>query len=77
MSESVAVDPNVQVSHEVDGRILTGVGVSQDNLAETMDRHTEAEPAAETPAPTQARTDATAPSPCRPGPCRAGPVGQL
>jgi hypothetical protein len=57
MSESVAVGPNVQVSHEVDGRILTGVGVSQDNLAETMDRHTEAEPVAETPAPTQARTD--------------------
>ena len=40
----VAVDPNVQVSHEVDGRILTGVGVAQDDLAETMDRHTEAEP---------------------------------
>ncbi len=55
MSESVAVDPNVQVSHEVDGRILTGVGVSQDNLAETMDRHTEAEP--EPAAPAQARTD--------------------
>ena len=52
MSESVAVDPNVQVSHEVDGRILTGVGVSQDNLAETMDRHTpDIEAPAETPAP--------------------------
>ncbi len=54
MSE-IAVDPNIQVSHEVDGRILTGVGVSQDNLAETMDRHAEAEP--ESAAPTQARTD--------------------
>jgi len=47
MSEAVAVDPNTQVSHEVDGRTLTGVGVSAESLAETMDRHT---PDIETPA---------------------------
>lgn len=35
-----AIDPNVQVSHEQDGRILSGMGVSQEALAETMDRHT-------------------------------------
>jgi hypothetical protein len=44
MAEAATVDPNLPVSHEVDGRILTGVGVSADALAETMERH-EPEPA--------------------------------
>lgn len=58
--EQATVDPNVPVSHEVDGRILTGVGVSPDALAETMERH--AEPDASEPAapstPAQPRDDA-------------------
>ncbi len=40
------IDVNAQVSHEQDGRVLTGTGVSADALAETMDRHTPPEPAA-------------------------------
>ena len=50
--EQPAVDPNALVSHEVDGRILTGVGTTVDDLAETMDRHAEPEP--EAPAATPA-----------------------
>ena len=40
MSDTTApVDPHAEVSHVQDGRVLTGVGVSVDRLAETMDRH--------------------------------------
>lgn len=31
------LDPNVTVSHEQDGRVLSGVGVTKESLAETMD----------------------------------------
>lgn len=46
-------DANAVVSHEQDGRILSGVGVSADDLAATMERHAppESEPAAADPAP--------------------------
>ncbi len=37
-------DPNATVSHEQDGRVLSGVGTSVEKLAETMDRHTPEEP---------------------------------
>jgi hypothetical protein len=58
MSEAVAVDPNTQVSHEVDGRTLTGVGVSAESLAETMDRHTpDIEAPAETSAPASQQSE--------------------
>jgi len=51
--EQATVDPNAPVSHEVDGRVLTGVGVSADDLAETMDRHTTPDPSpTAAPAPT-------------------------
>ncbi len=36
------VDPNLPVSHEVDGRVLTGVGTTAEALAETMERHSPA-----------------------------------
>lgn len=58
--EQATVDPNAPVSHEVDGRILTGVGVSAESLAETMDRHSEPEPepaADSTPTPAQVARD--------------------
>jgi len=54
-----------QVSHEVDGRILTGVGVSADDLAETMERHS---PDGETVAPVESVTSPAA------GPPSAGDV---
>ena len=38
MSEDLAI-----VSHEQDGRVLSGVGASADDLAEVMDRHSPAE----------------------------------
>lgn len=47
MSEP-AIDTNTITSHEQDGRVLSGVGVSADRLAETMDRHAP-EPEPETP----------------------------
>lgn len=40
-----APDPGTVVSHEQDGRVLSGVGVSADQLAETMDRHAPPDPA--------------------------------
>jgi hypothetical protein len=43
MSEP-AIDSTAQVSHEQDGRVLSGVGVSADRLAETMDRHAPSSP---------------------------------
>lgn len=51
MSESVAIDPNAQVSVEQDGRVLSGVGVSEADLQETMDRHAPEEPAADPAVP--------------------------
>ena len=39
MADAVAVDPNLPVSHEQDGRILTGVGTTVEALAATMERH--------------------------------------
>lgn len=40
-----AVEANTQVSHEdAHGRVLSGVGVSADRLAETMERHAPPEP---------------------------------
>ncbi len=49
MNEQTAVDPNATVSHEQNGRVLSGVGVTIDSLAETMDRHAPEEPAADAP----------------------------
>lgn len=58
MAESEVVNPDAQVSHEQDGRVLTGVGVDAEQLAETMERHAPPEP--EPPAaPTQPATPAT------------------
>jgi len=44
MSEAETVDANTVTSHEQDGRVLSGVGVSADRLAETMERHAPPEP---------------------------------
>ena len=49
------VDADVQVSHTEHGRTLSGVGVSADQLAETMERHAP-EPAPETTVPPSADT---------------------
>lgn len=59
MSDTTApVDPHAEVSHVQDGRVLTGVGVSVDRLAETMDRHSEPAAAPET---TETPADPAAP----------------
>lgn len=42
MSET-AIDANAVTSHEQDGRVLSGVGVTADRLAETMERHAPSE----------------------------------
>jgi hypothetical protein len=44
-------DPSAVVTHEQDGRVLSGVGVTVDQLAETMDRHAPPDPAPPAPAP--------------------------
>lgn len=43
------IGPHTQVSHEQDGRVLSGVGISPDRLAETMERHAPPEPKTEKP----------------------------
>lgn len=64
MSES-AIDSNTITSHEQDGRVLSGVGVTADRLAETMDRHAP-EPEPDTPAkPADAAPATDAPVPSR------------
>jgi hypothetical protein len=39
MSEPTAPDSNTIVSHEQDGRVLSGMGADAEQLAETMERH--------------------------------------
>jgi hypothetical protein len=54
-------DVNAVVSHEQGGRILSGVGVTQEALTETMDRHTPADPPAAVAAPAPISTPASEP----------------
>jgi len=62
MNDAVtAPDPSELVSHEQGGRTLTGVGVTTEALAETMDRHTPVEEPPAAPADAQAH----APKPTR------------
>ena len=57
MSEAETVDANTVTSHEQDGRVLSGVGVSADRLAETMERHAPPEPTPEATGTPVAPTD--------------------
>lgn len=50
MSEPATVDSNTLVSHQQDGRTLSGMGADVERLAETMDRHAP-EPEAKPDAP--------------------------
>lgn len=55
------IDPNVTVSHEQDGRVLSGVGVTAESLQETMDARSIDESA-----PEPAGSSATAQAPLEP-----------
>lgn len=67
------VDSHAVVSHEQGGRVLSGVGVSADDLAATMDRHTPPEKQVEaTPKPEAASESTPAPA----APLTAAPVGE-
>src|SRR5580692_5428219 len=48
------VDADTVVSHEQDGRVLSGVGVDAEDLAATMARHAPKDASAPDPAPTDA-----------------------
>jgi len=52
-------DPNVTVSVEQNGRVLSGVGVSTDQLAETMERHDDRTTPAEKVIPADTSIQAT------------------
>jgi len=56
MSEA-QVDVNAVVSHEQDGRVLSGVGVSADRLADTMERHSSDAEASQSTADTGAAVE--------------------
>ena len=69
--QETEIGPHTQVSHEQDGRVLSGVGISPDRLAETMERHAPAEksppeagtePAKATPTPSQSEAPVAKPT---------------
>ena len=62
-------DANTQVSHEVNGRTLSGMGASPDQLEAVMERHAPEEPApsgtAGTPTTAEGGAEPPAPQPTR------------